>query len=119
MRMYEAMRLGAMLGPQLVGVLVNSAGGFCARGAALLGAGENNLYMFPVETALRCDCPAGCFLAVPLRNLGYTVVHLNNDHRWTREQIADWLEPIEEAFYAEKGTREAPESEYENAVSQA
>lgn len=24
----------------------------------------------------------------------YTVTHLNDDHRWTRERIADWLESI-------------------------
>jgi hypothetical protein len=26
-----------------------------------------------------------------------TVTHLNDDHRWTREQIADWVATIEQA----------------------
>ena len=34
-------------------------------------------------------CPAGCKKQIPI---GAMIVHLNDDHRWTREQIADWLE---------------------------
>lgn len=34
------------------------------------------------------SCPAGCRKTV---NLAAMIVHLNDDHRWTREQIADWL----------------------------
>ena len=31
-------------------------------------------------------CPAGCKKQIPI---GAMIVHLNDDHRWTREQIAE------------------------------
>lgn len=33
-------------------------------------------------------CPAGCHKYLPIAAL---MVHLNDDHLWTREQIADWI----------------------------
>ena len=33
-------------------------------------------------------CPAGCLKRLPLAAM---IVHLNDDHRLTREQIAEWL----------------------------
>lgn len=27
--------------------------------------------------------------------LSWLIVHLNDDHRWTREQIADWLDAVD------------------------
>jgi hypothetical protein len=33
-------------------------------------------------------CPAGCTKRIPL---GALIVHLNDYHEWTREQIADWV----------------------------
>jgi hypothetical protein len=33
-------------------------------------------------------CPAGCRKFLPIAAL---MVHLNDDHQWTREQIADWV----------------------------
>jgi hypothetical protein len=41
-------------------------------------------------------CPAGCRKSVPI---GAMIVHLNDDHLWTREQIAAWLrgEPVRDA----------------------
>jgi hypothetical protein len=36
-------------------------------------------------------CPDGCHKQLPL---GALIVHLNDDHRWARERIADWLVSI-------------------------
>jgi hypothetical protein len=33
-------------------------------------------------------CPVGCRKVIPL---GALIVHLNDDHHWTREQVAAWL----------------------------
>ncbi len=33
-------------------------------------------------------CPEGCKKRLPL---GALIVHLNDDHQWTREQIASWV----------------------------
>lgn len=40
-----------------------------------------------LESAAR-RCPAGCHKFLPIAAL---MVHLNDDHEWSREQIADWL----------------------------
>lgn len=38
------------------------------------------------------DCPSrDCEKSGPIRSM---IMHLNDDHRWTRESIADWLENI-------------------------
>ena len=40
-------------------------------------------------------CPEdGCRKRIYLAAL---IVHLNDDHRWTRERIADWVQTIEDA----------------------
>jgi len=33
-------------------------------------------------------CPVSCKKQIPLTAL---IVHLNDDHHWSRERIADWL----------------------------
>jgi hypothetical protein len=34
-------------------------------------------------------CPAGCHKFLPIAAL---MVHLNDDHEWSRERIAEWIE---------------------------
>ena len=47
-----------------------------------------------LERLFRCldevtkQCPQGCHKRLPLASM---IVHLNDDHRLTREQIAEWL----------------------------
>jgi len=41
---------------------------------------------------LTSDCPTGCEGVQMVERI---IAHLNDDHRWTREQIADWVESIE------------------------
>ena len=85
---------------QSFGAYFDGAGGSCALGAAYEG-----IYLLPRNvgeaTPQRMDrffhclenvsrrCPAGCRKQIPI---GAMIVHLNDDHLWTREQIADWLE---------------------------
>jgi hypothetical protein len=84
---------------QSFGSYFGPEGGSCALGAAYEG-----IYLLPehaegthperLDRLFHCidyvarRCPAGCKKQVPL---GALIVHLNDDHRWTREQIAAWL----------------------------
>jgi hypothetical protein len=47
------------------------------------------LFDFLENTARRC--PAGCHKFLPIAAL---MVHLNDDHAWLREQIAEWIEQL-------------------------
>ena len=114
MRLSEAIRLGAMLKPrQAFGAWLDEDGGTCAIGAALDAFGALNADGTADEQkwaeAVKCvrpttfipnACPA-CFRTSD--RVDDTMRHLNNHHRWTREQIADWVESIER-------TLEAPQS---------
>lgn len=107
----DAILTGASRRPtQSFGSYFGPEGGSCALGAAYEG-----IYLLPkavegthpdrLDRFFHCidyvarRCPAGCRKRVPI---GALIVHLNDDHRWTREQIAAWLrgggaEPAETA----------------------
>ncbi len=101
----HAILAGARLRPQSFGSYFSSDGRSCALGAAYEG-----IYVLPrdaesilprrLERFFHClehvirACPEGCHKRLPLAPL---IVHLNDDHRWSREQIAAWLEGKEEA----------------------
>jgi hypothetical protein len=97
----QAILTGAHRRPsQSFGSYFGPEGGSCALGAAYEG-----VYLLPhdahdavprrLDRFFHClenvsrRCPAGCKKQIPI---GAMIVHLNDDHRWTREQIADWLE---------------------------
>lgn len=108
----EAIREGAKLRPQAHhGMLL--AGGTCAMGAAAEAIGFSTreidygcyfdlLDLYPYARTTETTCPVvSCGKAWDFDNksrtyLGQLIVHLNDDHRWTREAIADWLESEEE-----------------------
>lgn len=113
----EAIRLGAMLGPQAFGCLrrrMKSGTQYCASGGALeaIGkfpacSGDGGLIIWqtwPWAEARLADLPCGCFGGTTTTE---AVFHLNDIHRWTRERIADWVETIER----EHGLTEAPAAE--------
>lgn len=96
----EAIRAGAKLRPQGFGEL-HEGGKSCAIGAgreAIYGTLDSEQEHYDQVRALfpymqsRATCPA-CPLRLTLFIITY---HLNDDHRWTREAIADWLESEEE-----------------------
>ncbi len=102
MTLSEAMRLGASLHPQSHGFLflLDSEGkrvASCALGAAYEAAGhpEFSVGCFEVPEAWRHEmhttraCPACAHIE---GHVIYLIAHLNDDHRWTREAIADWLD---------------------------
>lgn len=94
-------RAGARRGPQCFGSYFDEQGGSCALGAVYEGVyhlPRNHGKLIPdhLERLFRCldemtkRCPDnhGCTKRLPLASM---IVHLNDDHRWTREQIAEWL----------------------------
>ena len=107
MKLSDAIRLGAMLKPQAFGDYTDGRG-TCAWGAAneAIGvAADDDGDLTGPWLALCCadvSCPScggrygsidpggdGCPRVATL------IAHLNDHHRWTREQIADWVATIE------------------------
>jgi len=96
----EFIRAGSQRGPQCFGSYFDEKGGSCALGAVYEGVyhlprTHGKLIPDHLERLFRCldemtkRCPhENCNKRLPLAPM---IVHLNDDHRWTREQIADWL----------------------------
>jgi len=100
-----AIRLGSSRRPeQAYGHYFEGSRRSCALGAAYEG-----VYRLPaevggvrpihlerlfgcLETTMR-SCPEGCRKRLPLAAI---IVHLNDDHHWTRAQIASWVEAVPE-----------------------
>ena len=108
MKLWEAMLKGAKMGPQLFNEQRDGRGGSCAYGALILGLDGPVEYAidepcliwsFP-ELAYPCACPAGPCASYTSGQTLYknapgilqdVIVHLNNDHMWSRQRIAEWL----------------------------
>lgn len=121
MKLSEAIRLGAALAPQAFAILAtkDKSGrvlSTCAIGAALHAVSAIHsdttpstselTELFSVVTALR-SCPGddGCVYWVA--SVFEVVTHLNDNHLWSRERIADWVETVE----AEEDAAHATETE--------
>src|SRR5689334_17540949 len=118
MSLSTAIRLGAMLGPQLVAVYGDLLRGTCGWGAAMVAVGydvntapvTDTLAAFtgrygwrPVADALRAARCHICETTPQQRSERGRVcidaiMHLNDDHRLTREAIADYVEQIEQSL---------------------
>lgn len=114
LRLSEAIRLGSMLKPQDHEYFRSYEGYSCALGAAAdaLGVpdrGENDwdfgyhalVCEYP-HLAAEARCPACSRLRGAWRrwreheyDLGDVITHLNDDHQWSRERIADWVATFE------------------------
>lgn len=100
LKLSVAIRLGSMLHPQSSHELLTIRGGVIV-GSCALGAAEQAGYVRS-DNPIRVTCPAcRVWLHGPLYNL---VMHLNDDHRWTRERIADHVEVIENESANEPAT---------------
>ncbi len=116
MKLSEAMRLGAMLKPQGFG-LTRPEGTACALDAVALAATTDISALskgFPILDMWGIHCPE-CG-PQPFSNLTVGMViagHLNDDHRWTRERIADWIEAEFESSFGQ-----APPAAPENIQEQ-
>jgi len=99
----DAIVAGARRRPmQAFGEYFDDRGGSCALGAAYEGAyalprdpHEAHAIRRPrLERLFDClenvrrRCPEGCNKRLPLNTI---ILHLNDDHHWTREQIVEWL----------------------------
>ncbi len=103
LKLSEGMRLGAMIRGQAFGVAYDGSRS-CALGAAFEAVGlrdhfqgymdfENDLENDPWTWAddAKCDCPV---CGAP-DSVAFTIVHLNDTHRWSRQSIADWVATVE------------------------
>lgn len=94
MRLSEAIRLGATMKPQFFGFYMgarNNKLSTCALGAALDAVGD--LWGMAALHFSILDVPAQCpQCTYKAPRLEQVIAHLNDDHLWTREAIADWLE---------------------------
>ena len=94
LKLSEAIRLGAMMKPQGFGAYF-TGGGSCAIGAALDAIGRRRLaeVHWPI---LMCRLDAAMIpVQMPEGCVGTVIAYMNDDYKWTREEIADWVEGIE------------------------
>lgn len=97
-RVANAMRLGAKKHPQAFGTFRQRTGGkvvaTCAIGAVLEVLKGQRLseigYWALFKVTMSRPCPD-----LRCEKDSYCISHLNDDHRWTREQIADHIEILE------------------------
>ena len=99
MRLSEAIRLGAMLHPQTFGRVGRYDDGAKVVATCALGAAKEAGYFVGGLFAVRCErqrCPDAKCLYGRRRRVYLTswIAHLNDKHRWTREQIADWVDTV-------------------------
>jgi hypothetical protein len=98
----EAIRKGADSRPdQAFGIYFEGRRASCALGAAYEGmyrlpAAAEGIRPKHLERLFDClegtlrSCPEGCRKRLAL---GAMILHLNDDHRWSRERIAQWVAP--------------------------
>lgn len=116
----QAIRLGAMIKRQAFGsidevveikvtllgqeIVLATESATCALGAAFDAIGKLSVYQnledsqyFPIlaviETCPVTTCSDVCRMSG--ESLDNIITHLNDDHYWTREQVAEWVEVIE------------------------
>lgn len=110
MKLSEAIRLGSMMKPQgfgdfyitpiwksngPLGLEIPLHEASCALGAAL-DATDTDDSDYPDAWNPLVDFRRQCPQCSTYQEIVWDViVHLNDDHRWTRERIADWVEQIE------------------------
>lgn len=109
MKLSEAIRLGAMNRRQAFkAYFCRSENTTCAIGAAIDAMGRlGNEWtclsavaedLFPILVGHYVDCP----VTGNTRSVFLLITELNDIHRWTREQIADWVESIEGDYEIQK-----------------
>ncbi len=83
-RLARAIRHGCQLAPVQAFDTYGSGDAACVTRAASLGGFRATREDWYVPLPYPCHCPSA----------GVVLAHLNDVHRWTREQIADWLEAL-------------------------
>ena len=90
MKLSEAISLGAMLSAQTFGTIRDAEGRSCALGAAMGAIGQGNCKEWN-WAGRKVNCP-DCGVLASVFNV---IPHLNDSHRWPRQQIAEWVSTIE------------------------
>ncbi len=106
MKLSEAIRLGSTMRPQIFNATLRREGA-CALGAAALALGCDEYTVgrfsfsgtFPILKQLTS-------FQLGKETMQVIIIKLNDNERWTREKIADWVELEEVAFL---GKETAPE----------
>ena len=102
----EFIRAGSQRGPQCFGSYFDEKGGSCALGAVYEGVyhlprTHGKLIPDHLERLFRCldEMTNGARMKIVRSGLPLApmIVHLNDDHLWTREQIADWLSRLNQS----------------------
>lgn len=116
MTLADAIRKGAMQRPQCDGLFVRSLVTGEVTRTCVLAAAHEGVFGAPpgvdgededTDAVMTSLIRAGYDLLAHVPEcpqcgregglLGYTLFHLNDDHEWTREAIADWLDTLPEA----------------------
>lgn len=107
MKLSEAIKLGSMWNQQAFDCLIDGHGNTCAQGAALVAHGltQNEIAeLRPNPDVWRKRVPElleqiWVTTTHPVTGERMTVatviISLNNQHRWSRIRIADWVETVE------------------------
>lgn len=107
MKLSEAIRLGSMLAPKGVGVLVDVDGHTCALGAACdavsvririgqRGVNNATFKRWPILRMLVAP-PVPDLAGRKRVSVSVAIQTLNDQSGWSRERIADWIETLEAA----------------------
>lgn len=114
MKLSEAIRLGAMLRPQAFRKAFDKEGS-CAWGAAKEAVGELDgepAQLWPWIVSSFPTCPQ-CGHSHAIGFVSVVSACLNDNHKWSRERIADWVEAVEQLNEAQKSS---PVAQMERAV---
>ena len=104
--MSEAIRRGCQGTYQVRGRFRDYKGGTCALGAALDGSNSKTDFNYILNRIAERECPV-CGVIHQMA----MIPTLNDDHGWTREAIADWVESIENQL--EQARLTSPETRVE------
>jgi hypothetical protein len=91
MKYSEAILIGSQFRPQGFG---GYGPGYCANQGAMKAMNLNHYSGLP-GALVELDCPACEQRQRDI--LASVVTHLNDDHRWSREKIAEWVARVEPA----------------------
>jgi hypothetical protein len=92
----QAIRFGAMLRPQTFGSFLDERGS-CAMGAALEAVGRTQ-FNIPKEWHWTFDRSWTSPVGLRRDLVWHMIQYLNDELRWSRERIADWVEAREKEF---------------------
>lgn len=101
LKLSEAISLGSMMSPQAFGVAYSMIGS-CALGAAFDAIGLHREYadpefdITPIDPwTWTDDVVVACPCCDKQDDVSAIIAHLNDNHCWTRQEIAGWIATIE------------------------